>query len=106
MKFVDRATQALRRQSEALRQSNEELESFAYVASHDLKAPLTGVFSWAEILGDDLDAMGVGRGANVAVEEVIEDLLIACGCSSRGGGLGGGALVLGGLGLALRRRRT
>ena len=37
------------------RAQHRELESFAGVVAHDLKNPLTGVISWAEILDDQLD---------------------------------------------------
>jgi signal transduction histidine kinase len=48
----------LRRFARALKKSNEDLDRFAYVASHDLKAPLRGIAnltSWlVEDLGDKL----------------------------------------------------
>ena len=39
------------------RAHRRELQAFAGTVAHDLKAPLTGVGSWAEILGDQLDAL-------------------------------------------------
>lgn len=49
-----------RKQAEdALRRSNAELEQFAYVVSHDLKAPLRGISSLANWLASDYgDALG------------------------------------------------
>ena len=45
----------LRRSHDELQQINQDLDDFVYTASHDLKAPLTGVSSVAQwILDDDL----------------------------------------------------
>ncbi len=45
-----------------LQQSNQELEQFAYIASHDLKQPLSSIYSWSQLLGvrygDRLDQKG------------------------------------------------
>lgn len=52
----------LSRLNEELTRSNVELDSFAYVASHDLKEPLRGLHNYAHFLiedyGDQLDAEG------------------------------------------------
>jgi signal transduction histidine kinase len=40
----------------SLARSNRELEQFAYVTSHDLRAPLRGIASLAEWIEEDLDA--------------------------------------------------
>jgi len=44
---------ALARALEELRRSNEELERFAYVVSHDLQAPLRTIASFSEILREE-----------------------------------------------------
>ncbi|PDW03492.1 ATP-binding protein [Candidatus Viridilinea mediisalina] len=55
----------LARLNEELTRSNVELDSFAYVASHDLKEPLRGLHNYAHFLiedyGEQLDASGTEK---------------------------------------------
>jgi PAS domain S-box-containing protein len=74
----------LARRAEALVRSNRELDDFAYIASHDLKAPLRGISNYATFLiedyADKLDQGGkeklltLGR-LTKRMEEIINDLL-------------------------------
>ena len=68
------------------RAHRRELQAFAGTVAHDLKAPLSGVGSWAEILGDQLDALGVDvteprsslrriESSAARMEQLISDLL-------------------------------
>ncbi|MFK8054256.1 MAG: CheR family methyltransferase [Woeseiaceae bacterium] len=41
----------------ALQKSNEELERFAYIASHDLKAPLRGVSNLVDFIAEDIEPL-------------------------------------------------
>ena len=71
-------------QSEELQRSNTELEQFAYVASHDLRAPLRGIDNLASWIESDLaDAMNdesrenmmLLRGRISRLETLLDDLL-------------------------------
>lgn len=49
-----RRADELERTAAALRRSNEELDAFAYAASHDLRAPLRGISNLAQWIEEDL----------------------------------------------------
>lgn len=51
---LQRRTDELRRRTEQLEAMNAELEEFAYVASHDLKAPLRAVSQLASWIDEDM----------------------------------------------------
>ena len=53
----NKMTAELQKTNQELIQRNEELTSFAYVVSHDLKAPLRGVHSISEWLEEDLETL-------------------------------------------------
>jgi signal transduction histidine kinase len=74
----------LARHVAALERSNQELDDFAYIASHDLKEPLRGLSNNAKILRDDyadkLDQDGVNRLLRLGylsqrMEQLVNDLL-------------------------------
>jgi PAS domain S-box-containing protein len=67
-----------------LKQSNQELDDFAYIASHDLKEPLRGLFNNAQFLREDyeglVDESGKKRFDRIfflckRMEKLIDDLL-------------------------------
>ncbi|MBF0384497.1 MAG: HAMP domain-containing protein [Candidatus Omnitrophica bacterium] len=74
----------VRQRTIELEKANKELDSFVYTASHDLKAPLRGISSFASFLEEDykniLDAEGkdyvseIKKGA-IRLNNLIDDLL-------------------------------
>ena len=79
-----------------VQRSNEELDQFAYVASHDLKAPLRGIANLATWLEEDLagsitsegrEHMTLLRGRVQRMEALIDGILLY----SRAGRVGAGA---------------
>ncbi|NEW96477.1 ATP-binding protein [Rhodopseudomonas sp. BR0G17] len=56
-----RNTEKLERINTQLARSNEELESFAHVASHDIKEPLRHIEAFAGLLADNIHEMGDER---------------------------------------------
>lgn len=74
----------LAQQARDLSRSNEELEQFAYVASHDLKAPLRGIdnlVTWIEedlegsLTGDTQTNMNLVKSRVRRLESLLDDLL-------------------------------
>ena len=91
--MVKQKTAALLEQSQQLKTSNEELEKFAYIASHDLQEPLRKIQSFGDRLlkkqRDSLDVEGqdaVDRMLSAAgrMRRLIEDLLAFSRVSTTG----------------------
>jgi two-component system sensor kinase FixL len=81
IKFYSEALQA---QNAELQRSNQELDDFAYIASHDLKEPLRGIHNYSSFLiedySDKLDADGHNKLETIKrltqrLEDLIDSLL-------------------------------
>lgn len=90
---INKMLASLEHQEEALRKSNQELEQFAYVASHDLQEPLRKVQAFSDRLAskyaDKLDDDGklyISRmqDATVRMRVLIQDLLTYSRIRSKG----------------------
>lgn len=53
--YADKVTAELRIEQQKLVRTNEDLEQFAYAASHDLKTPIRGIGGLAEMVKEDLE---------------------------------------------------
>lgn len=68
VKFAERMNRALIRKTDELAEMNDDLESFAYIASHDLKTPLRGITDLVEYVREDLQPYLESSEANPDVE--------------------------------------
>ena len=82
--LVEQKAEELERITRDLERSNRELDQFAYVASHDLKAPLRGIANlteWIEedlgdqVTGDSREHMQLLKGRVHRMEGLIEGIL-------------------------------
>ena len=87
------AQEELSAQTEALARSNEELEQFAYVVSHDLQQPLSVVSSYLELLSDSVrpkleedeeSYLDRATAATVKVQEMVDAVLGYARIDTRG----------------------
>ncbi|MBA2686839.1 MAG: PAS domain-containing protein [Gemmatimonadaceae bacterium] len=81
---LEETARALRILTDALERSNKELDQFAYVASHDLKAPLRGIANLAQwiqedvgdrLTGDSIEHMRLLHGRVQRMEALIDGIL-------------------------------
>jgi len=86
--------QSLEQQNVALKRANEDLERFAYIASHDLKSPLRSVRTMLEFLrtdlgpaldGENLEHLDLVAQRVQQMEQMIQDLLTYSRVGRQGG---------------------
>ncbi|MEP0565394.1 MAG: CHASE domain-containing protein [Paracoccaceae bacterium] len=77
--YADEVTVALRAQSNTLAKTNvelsaknQELEQFAYIASHDLKTPMRGIAGLTELVEEDLEEYFASAEANPDVAKNLQ----------------------------------
>ncbi len=79
-----RAAISLEEQAIELQESNDELESFSYSISHDMRAPLRAINGYAEILKEDYSGaldkegnriLGIIHSSALKLGELIDDIL-------------------------------
>lgn len=83
--YANEVTQDLRLRQQELEEANRELDQFAFVASHDLKAPLRGIQRLADWIEEDLhgkletqtaDYLKLLQSRVARLENLLDDLLI------------------------------
>jgi len=81
---LDKSNELQEARTSQLIQSNEELERFAYIASHDLKSPLRNIVSFASLLEKDLgdtaspkqkEYLSYIKGGSEKLNVIVEDVL-------------------------------
>jgi len=74
----------IKKRTEQLRKSNEELEAFSYSVSHDLRAPLRGIIAFTKILEEEYSSKlddearritSIIRDSTLKMGNLIDDLL-------------------------------
>ncbi len=73
--YADKVTEDLRIEQQKLVRSNEELERYAYAASHDLKTPIRGIGGLTEMLKEDLEDYLSSPGANPEIAMSLDLIL-------------------------------
>jgi signal transduction histidine kinase len=83
--LLEQHQQELEKSNQRLEQTNKELETFAYVASHDLKSPLRGIAQLSSWIDEDLEEkefVEVGKHTQMLrnriqrMEKLLDDMLI------------------------------
>jgi signal transduction histidine kinase len=83
--LLEQHQQELEKSNQRLEQTNKELETFAYVASHDLKSPLRGIAQLSSWIDEDLEEkefVEVGKHTQMLrnriqrMEKLLDDMLV------------------------------